>query len=452
MTSWRASKSCATTAKPCFGEGSRRALGFVPAGRQLDDGHHPDADVAAAGIAAAGIAPAKTVNDSSGAAIEQDRSTSVYVHFPYCARKCPYCDFASIGIDRSHIPHEAYADAVLRELDWRRKALEGRSLVSIFVGGGTPSLWQPEALGRVLAGVRARFASEVADLEITVECNPSSLDAGRAQALTAAGVTRLSIGVQSLRDRHLAFLGRLHDGAEATASLAAARAAVPRVSADLMFGMKGQTFEELRGDAEAILATGVDHISAYALTVEPNTPFHVLAKQGRLGLAGEGLYADMFRDLATYLADRGLGHYEVSNYARPGGESRHNLHYWRGLAYLGLGAGAVGCLMVAVGRAARWRNQANAARYIAQTEPTTDFEETLDAQTLVREALMLGLRTKAGVDLARVQRRAGIAPLDGRERAVERRIRQGDLVCDGQILRVPEDRWLHLDSVVTDLF
>lgn len=378
------------------------------------------------------------------------RPTSVYVHFPWCLKKCPYCDFASRSIAREQLPHVEYADAVLRELESRAAALAGRRLVSVFFGGGTPSLWEPAELGRVLAGVRGAFEEAAPDVEVTVECNPTSLDRTRAAALRRVGVERLSVGVQSTDDARLRFLGRLHDGRGAVEALVAARAEMDRVSADLMFGMPAQGEAAFRAEVQLLLDLGVDHVSAYALTIEPGTLFGELSRRGRLALAPEDDYAAMYRVAEEVFAARGLGHYEVSNYAAPGQESRHNQHYWRGGAYVGLGAGAVGCLDAGPGRARRWRNEPEPPRYMSGREPVET--EALGPQELVREALMLGLRTNEGVDLDEVGERAGVDPRRGREAALRRRAEAGDLLDEGRRLRVPRARWLWLDTIVADLF
>lgn len=379
--------------------------------------------------------------------------TSVYVHFPWCARKCPYCDFATRGISPSEIPHVAYADAVLRELDERRPSLAGRRLTSVFFGGGTPSLWEPRELGRVLSGVRAAFDEIGAELEISAECNPSSFDPRCAEGLAEAGVGRISLGVQSLDDDKLKFLGRLHDREGALRALALATSLFPRVSGDLMFGMPGQTSESLEREVAALIGTGVEHLSAYALTIEQGTPFFELARKGRLPLAGEDETARMFVELARILGDHGMERYEVSNFAKPGAEARHNLHYWRSRPYLGLGAAAVGCLDEGAGAARRYRNHPDAATYLAADAASREeSSEALDPLTIVREALMLGLRTAEGLDRAAVERRAGIAIETGREREFARARERGELVEEAGRLIVPRDRWLHLDGIVANLF
>lgn len=381
-------------------------------------------------------------------------SLSVYVHFPWCLRKCPYCDFATSPRARDDIPHEAYADAVLRELEGRAALLQGGRLRSVFFGGGTPSLWQPRQLGRVLRGIRAAFGTAVDDdVEITVECNPSSLDVEIAQALCEEGVNRLSVGVQSLNDDELRFLGRLHDRQLALLALRAALAACPRVSADLMFALPQQPEARFLEYVDQLLEMGLHHVSAYALTIEPGTPFGSDARKGLLVQAPDELYANLFQSIEARFGAAGLGHYEVSNYATPGEESRHNLHYWRGESYLGLGAAAVGCLS-AHGQGRRYRNHPDATRYMerAATPDVEVFEEQLDAQALIREALMLGLRVADGVDLAALAARVGVDPRLGREAALKRRLARGDVVIEGTRLRVPHARWLMLDGIVADLF
>jgi oxygen-independent coproporphyrinogen-3 oxidase len=378
---------------------------------------------------------------------------SVYIHFPWCLRKCPYCDFATSPLEREQIPHRAYADAVLRELAMRGESLAGSSLRSVFFGGGTPSLWEPRELGRVLAGIRAAFARAADDLEISVECNPSSLDADRARALCDVGVNRLSVGVQSLDDDELRFLGRLHDRARALSAVEAASSACARVSADLMFALPEQPEARFLEYVDALLDRGLSHVSAYALTIEPSTKFGADARKGLLKPAPDEAYVSLFLAIERRFGARDLEHYEVSNYARAGEQSRHNVHYWRGGRYLGLGAAAVGCLSGG-GRGRRYRNHPDAARYMERAaSPAVEvFEEALDAQALIREALMLGLRMEEGVDLELLQRRVGVDPKLGRERAFARRIASGDVLLEGARLKVPQRRWLLLDTIVADLF
>jgi oxygen-independent coproporphyrinogen-3 oxidase len=224
-----------------------------------------------------------------------------------------------------------------------------------------------------------------------------------------------------------------------------------RVSADLMFGMPGQTLRELGEDIARIAEAGVRHVSAYALTIEEKTMFGSLHRAGKLRVASEEQYADLFEQAERCFADLGWTHYEVSNYAAENEESRHNLHYWRGGAYLGLGAAAVGCLDRGPGRAQRWRNEPNPQRYLAEDTSAAEVEE-LGPEEIIREALMLGLRTIDGMDLAATETRAGRDPRADREREIARAIERGDLLQVGDRLRVPVDRWLKLDGIVRDLF
>ena len=378
---------------------------------------------------------------------------SVYVHFPWCLRKCPYCDFATSPLGRDEIPHAAYADAVLSELAQRAPAVAREQLVSIFFGGGTPSLWDPAALGRVVQGIRAAFQHSAAEVEVTVECNPSSLNRQHAALLREAGVDRLSIGVQSLDDKELTFLGRLHDRQLALDAIDAALSTHERVSADLMFGLPNQTPETFYGHVRTLLDRGLKHVSAYALTIEAATPFGDQSRKGLLRPAPDETYATMFEGNHRLFAERGLSHYEVSNYAVVGEESRHNLHYWRGGAYLGLGAAAVGCVRTEQG-ARRYRNHPDAARYMqrAGTPEVEVFEESLAGKDVIREALMLGLRTAEGVDLSALRLRTGVDPQQGREREIARRLSQGDLRIEGDRMFVPVERWLMLDGIVAALF
>lgn len=377
--------------------------------------------------------------------------TSAYVHFPWCARKCPYCDFATEPIRKKALPHAAYADALLRELDTRAADLQGRRLRSVFFGGGTPSLWAPRQLQRALSAIMDAFDTTDDDLEVTVECNPSSLTRRHAAELREAGVGRISIGVQSLRDDHLRFLGRLHDSERAVAALADATAEMPRVSADLMFGMPGQSPRELEEDIDRVADMGVRHVSAYALTIEEKTMFGSLHRAGKLQVASEDRYAELFERAEMRFTALGWSHYEVSNYAAEGEESRHNLHYWRGGAYLGLGAAAVGCLDKGPGRARRWRNDPNPQRYLSAADLEVEVE-MLGPEEIIRESLMLGLRTLEGMDLHVTRTRANRDPERGRERAIAHAIERGHLLRDDTRLRVPARHWLKLDGIVRDLF
>lgn len=373
--------------------------------------------------------------------------TSVYVHFPWCARKCPYCDFATTARAQNDIPHADYASAVIDELSLRGP-FKKRRLKSVFFGGGTPSLWDTSEIARVLSAIKSAFLEHDAELEVTSECNPASLSTTVIHGMKQAGVNRLSIGVQSLKDRQLAYLGRLHDQQMALDVLAEATHVFSRVSADLMFGMPRQA--EIEGEIDAIVATGVSHVSAYALTIEPGTLFGSLARAGKLEVSGDDQYAGLFVEAERAFSERGFEHYEISNYARAGEHSRHNAHYWTGGDYLGLGAAAVGALSRGT-HARRYKNLLDAEKYMARPLEAEEAEE-LTPQMRVQEAFMLGLRTCEGVDLRALSEKTGIDPLEGREVALEKRLTAGDLKLEGERLTVPRPRWILLDGIVADLF
>lgn len=382
----------------------------------------------------------------------------VYVHFPWCLAKCPYCDFVSYATPREAVPHVAYADAVVRELEARlvrRPDLAGREVTSVFFGGGTPSLWEPRELGRVLAAVKARLA--VAEgAEITVECNPTSLDRERARALRDQGVDRVSIGTQSLRASELEYLGRLHDPGGARAAVSAALSVEGlRVSTDLIFGLPEQAPAGARAQALELAALGLEHVSAYQLTIEPGTRFGELAKRGRLPRADDGVVAAAFGEVDAALTGAGFEHYEISNYAKPGQRSRHNLGYWRGDDYLGLGCAAVGFVRDG-GRGRREKNETEPGRYMHNAHDPgalAAFAEDLDGEAMLRERIMLGLRIADGVDLARAREELGVEPwTPERAREVERLVARGRLERAGDVLTIPRAAWLFADDTAARLF
>lgn len=404
----------------------------------------------------------------------------IYVHFPWCLKKCPYCDFFSVAVPstdgrtstakeaRSWLPHDEYASAVIAEYDLRRIQLDAPldPLRSIFFGGGTPSLWAANSLGRVLAHIKDTYPGEIhQDLEVTVECNPTSLDEGQIAALLESGVNRLSVGVQNLDPGRLMFLGRLHNPDEA---LAAVRCALQndslRVSGDIIYGIYSQGPEQAVQDALRLAETGVSHLSAYCLTIEENTRFGALHALNKLPLLDESLAAESYSAVAEALEGRGLRHYEVSNFARPGSESVHNLGYWLGRDYLGVGAGAYGTV-TANGERLRYRNLLATERYMRSwlgdsppsddPEPFTQFvsdREVITPTMADQELLMLGLRTIFGVDLESLHERSGRAPFDQKRNAeMERLIDRGNLVREGSILRIPQEKWLFADGITRNL-
>jgi oxygen-independent coproporphyrinogen-3 oxidase len=295
---------------------------------------------------------------------------------------------------------------------------------------------------------------------VTVECNPSSLDEDRARALLDVGVNRFSIGVQSLDPERLRFLGRLHDAEGGLAAVRSTlRAGASRVSADLIFGVAGQSPADTRDEALRLLDAGVSHLSAYQLTIEKGTRFGELARRGRLPLADDGAQAEAFLALDETLSAAGMRHYEISNYARPGEEARHNLGYWRGNEYLGVGCAAYGYAR-AESTGVRWRNATRPERYVSASDPAPldgmgaeTPAEQLDAETLLRERIMLGLRTADGVDLAEAARPLGVEGwTDRRARTAADLRAKGRLVREGDVARIPPRAWLWADDTAARLF
>jgi putative oxygen-independent coproporphyrinogen III oxidase len=379
--------------------------------------------------------------------------TSVYVHFPWCLAKCPYCDFVSYARAASSIDGHRYADVVLEELQARAGSFSPKGLVeSIFFGGGTPSLWEPRQLGRVVQGIN-RFLPCSGDVEVTVECNPTSLDEDRARSLVDVGVNRMSIGVQGLDATRLKYLGRLHDARLAVEAVTGAvRAGVPRVSADLIFGLPDQTPEDAGREALALVDLGLEHLSAYQLTIEVGTRFGELAKRGRLPLADDSMVAESFLAIDEAMTRRGFVHYEISNYARPGQEARHNLAYWRGLEYLGLGCAAVGFVRRDRGEGGlRWRNDTSPQGY-EQGNAGESIEE-IAGESLMKERIMLGLRLARGVDVDEAATDLGVPGwTPEREKVGASLVKRGRIVREGGRVRVPRLAWLWTDDTAARLF
>ena len=261
---------------------------------------------------------------------------SLYVHIPWCLRKCPYCDFNSHE-KRGDLPESEYVDALVADLESSLPRVWGRRLHTIFIGGGTPSLFAPESIERLVTAIRTRLVVDP-DTEITMEANPGTFERERFRGYRAAGVTRLSLGVQSFDDAMLAAIGRVHGADEARRALAAALEIFPTVNADLMYALPGQLPEGALADVREAIAAGVPHVSAYHLTLEPDTHFHKFPPR----LPDDDLAADMQVAIEETLAGAGYEHYETSAFAKPGERARHNLNYWSFGDYLGIGAGAHG--------------------------------------------------------------------------------------------------------------
>jgi oxygen-independent coproporphyrinogen III oxidase len=393
--------------------------------------------------------------DPSSGALAPDLPLGVYVHFPFCGVRCPYCDFA---VDtRAEIPQDIYAGAVCAELAVRRAWFAGAGpLVSIYFGGGTPGLWRPDALGRVLDAARAAFGGvPAADLEITVEANPGEADEARLRALRAAGVNRLSLGAQALDDRLLRELGRNHAAAAIPVAVQAARAAgFEEVSIDLIFGVPGQTRDDWRRSLDGAIALGPEHVSAYALTIERGTAFGALDRAGRLARPDDEAVATMFEDARATLGAAGLPPYEVSSYARPGHRARHNALYWAGAPYLGLGASAASFRPLADGTGWRFSNPRATDTYLRASVagcPEPRHVERRGRDDLENEAVWLGLRTVDGIDRAAHAARYGRDPLEGRD-AAHSCVDAGWLLVDRGRVQLTEKGFLFADEIAARLW
>ncbi|MCA8884831.1 MAG: coproporphyrinogen III oxidase [Rhodobacteraceae bacterium] len=328
----------------------------------------------------------------------------LYIHWPFCAAKCPYCDFNSHVA--ATIDHRRWARAYLDELARCAAETRGRTLQTVFFGGGTPSLMDPEVVGEILTAVR-RLWPMANDPEITLEANPTSVEAGRFQAFRDAGITRISMGIQSLDDEDLKRLGRLHSAAEARQAFDIARNTFDRVSFDLIYARQGQTLDGWRAELSEALSMAVDHLSAYQLTIEPGTAFGDRHARGRLrDLPDDDLAADLY-DLTQDLCDaHGMPAYEVSNHAAPGSESRHNLIYWRYGDYVGIGPGAHGRITGPSGRVAT-ETHLSPARWLEAVERQGSGQSLtapLPLSDQAAEYLMMSLRLSEGADLARLAR------------------------------------------------
>lgn len=325
----------------------------------------------------------------------------VYIHWPYCARICPYCDF-NVFKDRGGLEPAALASAIVADLEGQAKVAGPRTLASVFFGGGTPSLMDPAWVSEIVAAAR-RLWTPATDLEVTLEANPTDAEAGRFEALAAAGVNRLSLGLQSLDDAALTFLGRNHDAAAAIRATAAARRAFPRLSVDLIYARPGQTPAAWQEELTHALDLGAEHVSPYQLTIEAGTAFDRAVRRGRLTPPDPETGAELYDVTQDVLERAGFEAYEVSNHARgEAARSRHNLIYWQGHDYVGAGPGAHGRLTIAGVRQATYA-AARPADYTARVRGSgVGFEtrEPLDPRQAAQERLLSGLRLSEGVPLA----------------------------------------------------
>lgn len=372
------------------------------------------------------IVPAAARCRADGLEFRSQPPLSLYVHVPWCVRKCPYCDFNSHEL-RGAIPETDYVAALVADLEAALPLIWGRRIATVFIGGGTPSLLSGEAIDTLLTAIRTRVTL-LPEAEITLEANPGTADAQHFAAYRAAGVNRLSLGVQSFDPGRLQALGRIHDGDDARRAIALAKTHFERVNLDLMYGLPGQSPDAALADLENALAFAPQHLSCYQLTVEPNTPFAAAPPP----LPDGDLCADMQEAIESRLAAAGYRHYETSAFAQPGGECLHNLNYWHFGDYLGIGAGAHGKLTLhdRVLRQMRWKQPAQYLKQVAAGTPVQE-EFAVAADDLAFEFMMNALRLNEGFDPALFEARTTLPLL-----AIERELRAA--IADGLLVRTPQ--------------
>jgi putative oxygen-independent coproporphyrinogen III oxidase len=365
---------------------------------------------------------------------------ALYVHWPFCVSKCPYCDFNSHV--RESVDQAAWRTAMLADLDHEAAELPGRKLGSIFFGGGTPSLMPPETVAAVIEAAERHWGFEPG-IEITLEANPSSVEAARFADIASAGVNRVSLGLQALDDDALRFLGRAHGVDEGLAALDTAQNAFARVSFDLIYARPDQSLAAWEAELRRALSFGTEHLSLYQLTIEPGTRFATLFEKGELAAYDPDAAADLFEATRALTAAAGLPAYEISNHARPGAESRHNLTYWRYSDYAGIGPGAHGRRggMATVRR----KKPENWLTGIERNGHGMEREDPLDIRDRGIEALVMGLRLAEGVDLARIPD----APLDTKAAATMEA--QGLVKREGTRLTVTDAGMPVLEAILREL-
>ncbi len=373
----------------------------------------------------------------------------IYVHWPFCAAKCPYCDF------NSHVRHKPvdqmrFARALEKELNHYASRVPSPTVTSIFFGGGTPSLMEPATVGYVLDAIH-RLWNVDRDAEITLEANPTSVEAQNFKGYRDAGINRVSMGVQSLHDEQLRFLGRMHDVEQAKYAIKLARDIFPRMSFDLIYARPDQTPKSWSDELNEAIDLAADHLSLYQLTIEQDTMFHKLYHSGKFELPDEDTSVALYEVTHETCEARGLPAYEISNHARPGEESRHNLTYWRYGDYVGVGAGAHGRLTLPNGRVAT-SNEYNPERWlelVEERETGARGEEVLSLEEQGDEFLVMGLRVKEGISLARYQSLSN-RPLN--EKRLATMIEHGliEQISDDRI-RATREGFFLLNSVVAEL-
>ncbi len=379
----------------------------------------------------------------------EKRAFGVYVHWPFCLSKCPYCDFNS-HVRHAPIDEERFARAFEREIETTAARTPGREVSSIFLGGGTPSLMQPRTVGAILDAI-GRHWRVADDAEVTLEANPTSVEATRFRGFRAAGVNRVSLGVQALDDAALKALGRLHSAREALDAVAIARAAFKRYSFDLIYARPDQSPQMWAEELKIAISEAAEHLSLYQLTIEPETPFFGLHAAGKLKTPDEATARALYDVTQEVCAQQGLPSYEISNHARVGAECKHNLVYWRGQEYAGVGPGAHGRLdidgvrhaIATEKRPETWLMRVEASGHGVTTDDLLNSEERAD------EFLLMGLRLAEGIDPQRYRELAGRS-LDPHRIAVLRE--EGAIIVDASgRLRVTQAGFPVLDAVVADL-
>jgi putative oxygen-independent coproporphyrinogen III oxidase len=368
----------------------------------------------------------------AGIRLAQLPPLSLYVHVPWCVRKCPYCDFNSHEA-RGEVPEDAYVGALIADLEQALPSIWGRRVSSIFFGGGTPSLFSARAIDTLLAAFRARVALEP-DCEITLEANPGTFEAQKFRDFRSAGVNRLSIGIQSFNPAHLKALGRIHDDAEARRAIGIAREHFDNVNLDLMYALPEQTRAELETDIEAARSFDTPHLSFYHLTIEPNTLFHRHPPR----IPDDDTAAAMQELIEERLDAAGYVHYETSAYAKPGRECRHNINYWRFGDYLGIGAGAHSKLSFPdrILRQARYKQPKEYLRRVAVSSAVQE-ERELTREDAVFEFMMNGLRLSAGFPATLFSERTGV-PITAAEKPLREAEARGLILRDHQSIRPTE--------------
>ncbi|MGK2953167.1 MAG: radical SAM family heme chaperone HemW [Thiobacillus sp.] len=348
---------------------------------------------------------AETIIRFAGGGLQVSPPLSLYIHLPWCVKKCPYCDFNSHAATQGGLPEAAYIDALLLDLERALPDIWGRKVHTVFFGGGTPSLFSAEGIDRILTGVRT-LTQLLPGAEITLEANPGTVEAAKFKGFREAGVTRVSLGIQSFNPRHLKALGRIHDDAEARRAAELAATHFDTFNLDLMFALPGQTLAEALADLETALSFRPPHLSAYHLTLEPNTPFGHTAPPN---LPDDDLAADMHLAIEARLAEAGMQHYETSAYARPHHASRHNLNYWQFGDYLGIGAGAHSKLSFH-NRIVRQMRTKHPQQYMDAVKAGAHIADTrtLTRTDLPFEFMMNALRLTEGVPAALFEERTGL--------------------------------------------